>query len=173
MMINALAQTPGLRLKVVGVPDEPDALEFFANEVRKHDLDSRVEFLGRVANDELLTLYARSLAVFYAPYNEDYGYVTLEAMASGKPLITACDSGGTLEFVQDGYNGFVVQPTPEAVANVCNRLRNDAGLAAKVGAQARVFIEQAGITEAGWDRVVERLLSPLGSQQRCVGVGGE
>jgi glycosyltransferase involved in cell wall biosynthesis len=172
MMINALAQTPGLRLKVVGVPDEPDAMEFFSNEVRKHDLGSRVEFLGRVANDDLLTLYARSLAVFYAPYNEDYGYVTLEAMASGKPLITACDSGGTLEFVKDGENGFIVQPTPEAVAQVCNRLRNDAGLATAVGARARAFIEQAGIMESGWDRVIERLLSPLQGQQKNARVGG-
>jgi glycosyltransferase involved in cell wall biosynthesis len=171
MMINALAQTPGLHLKVVGVPDEPDAMEFFSNEIRKHDLNSRVEFLGRVANEELLKLYARALAVFYAPFNEDYGYVTLEAMASGKPLITACDSGGTLEFVQDGYNGFVVQPTPEAVAHVCNRLRSDARLVATVGTQARAFIDQAGIMESGWDRVIERLLSPLEGHKKRVSVG--
>ncbi len=172
MMINALAQTPGLTLKVIGVPDEPDALEFFSNEVRKHGLGARVEFLGRVANDELLNLYARALAVFYAPYNEDYGYVTLEAMASGKPLITACDSGGTLEFVKDGENGFIVQPNPEAVAQVCNRLRSEAGLAAAIGARARSFIEQAGITESGWDRVIEQLLSPLEGQQKCSSIGG-
>jgi glycosyltransferase involved in cell wall biosynthesis len=169
LMINALAQTPGLRLKVVGVADEPDAMEFFANEVRKHDLDSRVDFLGRVANEDLLSLYARALAVFYAPYNEDYGYVTLEAMASGKPLITAHDSGGTLEFVQDGVNGFVVDPTPEAVAAVCNRLRLDAELAARIGSEGRRFIEQAGIMESGWDRVIERLLSPLGKHNLAVG----
>lgn len=172
MMINALAQTPGLRLKVVGVPDEPDAMQFFANEVRKHDLDSRVEFLGRVSDEELVTLYARALAVFYAPYNEDYGYVTLEAMASGKPLITAVDSGGTLEFVQDGYNGFVVQPTPGGVAEVCNRLHHDAALAQRIGSQGRSFIEHAGIMESGWDRVIERLLSPLTNQPADVAVGG-
>lgn len=172
LMINALAHTPGLRLKVVGVSDEPDAMQFFANEVRKHDLGSRVEFLGRVSNDDLLNLYARALAVFYAPFNEDYGYVTLEAMASGKPLITACDSGGTLEFVQDGHNGFVIQPTPEAVAEVCNRLQSSPELADRIGRQARNFIEQAGIMESGWDRVIERLLSPLVEQRPEVAVGG-
>jgi glycosyltransferase involved in cell wall biosynthesis len=171
MMINALAQCPGLRLKVVGVADEPDAMEFFANEVRKHDLGARVEFLGRVDDQELLNLYARSLAVFYAPFNEDYGYVTLEAMASGKPLITAVDSGGTLEFVQDGYNGFVVQPNPEAVAQVCNRLCADVRFAESIGSQGRKFIEQAGIMESGWDRVIERLLSPLGPDATCVAQG--
>jgi glycosyltransferase involved in cell wall biosynthesis len=172
MMINALAQTPGLRLKVAGVPDEPDAMQFFGNEIRKHGLESRVDFLGRVSDEELLTLYARALAVFYAPYNEDYGYVTLEAMASGKPIITATDSGGTLEFVQDGSNGFVVEPTPEAVADVCNRLRADARLAERIGTQGREFIEQAGITETGWDRVIERLISPLGALHTYQAVGG-
>lgn len=171
MMINALAQTPGLQLKVVGVSDEPDAMQFFSNEVRKHGLDSRVEFLGRVDDEQLLTLYARALAVFYAPYNEDYGYVTLEAMASGKPLITARDSGGTLEFVQDGCNGFIVDPTADAVANVCNQLRDDSSLAERVGTEARNFIERAGIAESGWERVIERLLSPLGETLRASAVG--
>jgi glycosyltransferase involved in cell wall biosynthesis len=161
LMINALALTPGLRLKVVGVPDEPDALTYFKNEVRKHDLDARVDWLGRVGDDELLSLYARSLAVFYAPFNEDYGYVTLEAMASHKPVLTATDSGGTLEFVRDGENGFIVEPRPEAFAEVLNRLNGDRNLARRIGDQGRGFIESSGIMEAGWDRVVNRLLSPL------------
>jgi glycosyltransferase involved in cell wall biosynthesis len=164
-MINALALTPGLRLKVVGVPDEPDALTFFKNEVRKHDLDGRVEFLGRVSDDELLKLYARALAVFYAPYNEDYGYVTLEAMASGKPVITAHDSGGTLEFVRDNENGFIVEPTPQGVARVCNLLLNDEALGVGLGRAGRDLVEGAGILEAGWDRVIERLLSPLANRE--------
>ena len=147
-------------------------MQFFTSEIRKHSLESRVEFLGRVDNEELLTLYARALAVFYAPYNEDYGYVTLEAMASGKPLITAHDSGGTLEFGQDGYNGFVVEPTPEAVADVCNRLRDDRALAERRGTEARGFIERAGIAETGWQRVIERLLSPLQLSTSSVAVGG-
>ena len=173
IMINALALTPGLRLKIVGVPDEPDALVFFKNEIKKHDLDSRVDFLGRVSDSELIELYARSMAVFYAPYNEDYGYVTLEAMASGKPVITAVDSGGTLEFVKDGYNGFITQPTPEAVAAAFNAMRQDRALAERIGSQGRDFIEKAGIAESGWDRVIERLLSPLAATSKCgVAVGG-
>jgi glycosyltransferase involved in cell wall biosynthesis len=165
LMINALALTPGLRLKVVGVADEPDALTFFKNEVRKHDLDNRVEFLGRVGDDELLNLYARSLAVFYAPYNEDYGYVTLEAMASGKPVITAHDSGGTLEFVKDRKNGFIVEPTPQGVSHVCNLLLNDQELGVGLGRAGRELVERAGILEAGWDRVIESLLSPLAKSE--------
>jgi glycosyltransferase involved in cell wall biosynthesis len=173
LMINALALTPGLRLKVVGVADEADALQFFKNEIRKHDLDSRVDFLGRVSDEDLLTLYARSLAVFYAPFNEDYGYVTLEAMASHRPVITANDSGGTLEFVTHEQNGFVVAPTPQAIAEVCNRLNHDRALANAVGQRGRSYIEQSGIIQAGWERIVERLLSPLEGASTRLAAGGE
>ena len=56
-----------------------------------------------------------ALAVVYAPFDEDYGYVTLEAFLCAKPVITATDSGGTLEFVVDGENGFVCAPEPAAI----------------------------------------------------------
>ena len=62
-------------------------------------------------------LYAGCRAVIFAPFDEDYGYVTLEAFLSGKPVITADDSGGPLEFVEDGVTGCVTAPTPAAVAD--------------------------------------------------------
>lgn len=161
LMINTLALTPGLSLKVVGVDDEPGALEYFQNEIKKHDLGARVTFLGRVSNEELLSLYSRALAVFYAPFNEDYGYVTLEAMASSRPVVTATDSGGTLEFVRHEENGFVVDPTPEAMAQVFNRLYTDRVLAQKIGEQGRFDIEQSGMLSTGWEHVIQGLLSPL------------
>ena len=50
-----------------------------------------------------------ALAVVYPPFDEDFGYVTLEAFLARKPVITATDSGGPNEFVVDGVNGFVVR----------------------------------------------------------------
>ena len=161
LMINALALTPGLRLKIVGVADEPEALTYFKNEAAKHGLQSRIDWLGRVDDSDLIDLYARSLAVYYAPFNEDYGYVTLEAMASGRPVITANDSGGTLEFVRHEENGFVVVPNPEAIADVCNRLNGKREYSQSIGLNGRRFIESAGIMDAGWDKVVRGVLSPL------------
>ena len=68
----------------------------------------RVDLLGWVDDRDVPDLYANTLAVFYAPYDEDYGYVTVEAFKAGKPVLTAADSGGVLEFVEDGRNGYVV-----------------------------------------------------------------
>lgn len=161
LMIRALEHIPSITLKVVGVADEPGAMEYFSNLIKHHGLESRVSFLGRVSDEDLLSLYARALGVFYAPFNEDYGYVTLEAMASSRPVITASDSGGTLEFVRNDENGFVVQPSPVGVANACNRLLSEPDLSARLGKAGRRMIEDSGMLSAGWDAVIEGLLSPL------------
>ena len=50
--------------------------------------NGRVTFAGRVDDDELAALYARCLAVFYAPVDEDYGFVPYEAFLSEKPVVT-------------------------------------------------------------------------------------
>lgn len=173
LMINALAEVPGLHLKVVGVSDEPDAMEFFQNEIKKHGLEKRVSFLGRVDDEELLSLYARCLGVFYAPFDEDYGYVTLEGMASGKPVLTAHDSGGTLEFVRDRENGFICAPNPRGFADACSELMQDFSVSQRIGERGRSFILQSGMQSGGWDRVIDGLLSPLrtpdSSEMKAVG----
>ena len=112
-----------------------------------------VTLLGRVDDDRLIELYAGCRAVLFAPYQEDYGYVTLEAFLARKPVITASDSGGTLEFVVDGVNGYVCDPTPDALAAAVNRLGADPALAAALG--DRGYGVAAGIT---WDHVVDRLV---------------
>ena len=165
MMIKALPTVHNfIKLKIVGVADEPGVMEYFRNEIDKHHLWDRVEFLGRVSNQELLDLYANALAVYYAPFDEDYGYVTLEGFSSSKPIITAHDSGGVLEFVKHEYNGLIVEPTTDEVGKAVNRLVEDREFAAELGRNGRAFIEESGLTKKGWDSVVDGLLSPLNNQ---------
>ena len=163
LMIKALPLVHNfVKLRVVGSPDEPGIMDYYHNEIDKHHLWERVEFLGRISDEELLDLYARSLAVYYAPHNEDYGYVTLEAMASGKPVVTAEDSGGVLEFVRHEEQGLIVAPTTEAIGQAVNRLVENRDWAAALGQQGLRFIEESGLGAAHWDRVIGALLSPLG-----------
>lgn len=164
LMLKALPIIhPVLKLKIVGVADEPGVMDYLKNEIDKHHLWDRVEFLGRVSDEELLDLYSRSLAVYYAPHNEDYGYVTLEAFASSKPVITAHDSGGTLEFVVHEQNGLIVEPTSDAIGHATNRLVENTAWAEELGRNARTQIESSGVLEQGWDHVIAGLLSPLGT----------
>jgi glycosyltransferase involved in cell wall biosynthesis len=129
--------------------------------IERRGLGDRVRLLGRVDDDRLVELYAGCRAVLFAPYQEDYGYVTLEAFLSRKPVITARDSGGTLEFVVNGVNGYVCEPTPDALAAAVNRVAADAALAAALG--ERGHATAANIT---WDNVVERLIEAASRTQR-------
>ena len=141
---------PPIRLVVVGDGTERTRTERLADELGVAD---RVELLGTVEDDRLIELYAGALAVVYAPYDEDYGYVTLEAFLSRKPVITAQDSGGTLEFVEDEVNGFICTPDPEAIAGAINRLAADHSRASSFGDAG--FERARTIT---WDGVVETLV---------------
>lgn len=141
---------PPLRLIVVGDGSQRHLAEQAATEAGVAD---RVVFAGSPARDALVDLYAGALAVVYAPFDEDYGYVTLEAFLSGKPVVTATDSGGTLEFVRDGENGFICIPKPDAIGAAVARLAADRSLARRLGERGRTRAAQ--IT---WDGVVEQLV---------------
>ncbi|MCB0332203.1 MAG: glycosyltransferase family 4 protein, partial [Bdellovibrionales bacterium] len=116
--------------------------------------------------EELIELYSKALAVYYAPHDEDYGYVTLEAFASGKPVLAGTDSGGVLEFVRHEENGLVVEPTSDAFGHAANRLIENKEWAAGLGENGFSFIQQSGLLESGWDTVIDGLLSPL-EQDSC------
>jgi glycosyltransferase involved in cell wall biosynthesis len=88
------------------------------------------------------------------PFDEDYGLVTLEGFLAAKPVVTASDSGGTLEFVDDGVNGAVTAPEPAAIGDAVRRLDERRADAAAFGAAGRE--RAAAIT---WDAVIERLVA--------------
>lgn len=116
-------------------------------------LSGRVSFVGTLDDQGLVDLYAGALAVVYVPYDEDYGYVTLEAFLSRKPVITAIDSGGPLEFVEHGINGIVCDPDPKAIGAAIMELASSRSRAAALG--------DAGYDRASrvtWDGVIEKLL---------------
>ncbi len=151
LAVRAMAHVPSsLSLVVVGDGSERRALEVLAQSV---GVAARVIFAGPVGDDRLAGYYADALAVIYAPYDEDYGYVTLEAFLARKPVVTASDSGGTLEFVVDGENGLVTAPDPEALGRAIATLLETPTLAARFGEAG--WARASAITWAG---VVERLL---------------
>lgn len=128
----------------------------FERLVEESGLESRVRFLGRVDQDEMYAWYANSLAVFFGPYEEDYGFVTLEAMLSSKPVLTCADSGGPLEFVIHGETGFVCSPEPRDIAARIDWLWRNREAARDMGHAGRTRYESLGIS---WDSVVDTLLA--------------
>jgi len=140
-----------LRCKIVGTGPEEASLKALAGEL---GLGERVEFLGFVPDDRLLREYAGCAAVYFAPRDEDYGYITLEAFLSHKPVITAADAGGPLEFVEDTING-VILPSLEAeeLGRALDAMVHDRERCARLGDAGYERVK--GI---GWDHVIRVLL---------------
>ena len=152
LVVRALAQADrSLRLVVAGDGTQRENVE---REALARGVADRVTFLGAVGDDQLIDLYAGALAVVYPPYDEDFGYVTLEAFLARKPVITCTDSGGPNEFVRDGVNGFICEPTPEALASAFSRLAADRSTAAALGDAGHEVARH--IT---WEGVIEKLLA--------------
>jgi len=139
------------RLIVAGDGPLRGSLEALAASEGVHD---RVTFTGAVGADALIELYANALAVVFAPFDEDYGYVTLEAFLSRKPVVTTTDAGGPLEFVDDSVTGFITEPEPRAIGSAIARLAGNPSLVTALG--------DAGYERASqitWNGVIERLMA--------------
>jgi glycosyltransferase involved in cell wall biosynthesis len=149
LLIEAAAAEPTLRVVIAGDGPDRERLEQLA---RDRGLNGRVEFTGRVPDEELARLYARCRAVFYAPLDEDFGMVPYEAFLCEKPVLTTTDAGGPLEVVADGATGLVTAPDPGEIARACLRL--DEATARAYGRAGRLIAEQVT-----WDRAIDRLLA--------------
>jgi glycosyltransferase involved in cell wall biosynthesis len=151
VLVDGLAHTTsGVRSVVAGRGGLLDELH---RRARQHGLGDRVDLRGFVADEELVELYAGALAVVYAPNDEDYGYVTLQAFLAAKPVVTAADSGGVLEWVEDGVTGLVTDGSAAAVGAAIDRLAADPALAERLGAAGR-----RRVADLDWGPVVAELV---------------
>lgn len=152
LLLRALAEPVARGIRCV-IGGEGAELPVLVRQRNLLGLDDRVEFAGRLTDDQLLTHLARCRAVAFVPWNEDYGFVTVEAFASGKPVITVSDSGGPAELVKDGVSGYVTAPTSEALAEALRAVMSDRTRAIRMG-EAGADVA-SGMT---WPKAVERLL---------------
>lgn len=148
LLIEAMAYFPlDIPLKIAGTGSEFEKLR------KQAESDRRIQFLGYVSDSDLPNLYAHAIAVPFVPYQEDYGLITIEAMKSGKPVITTKDSGGVCEMVEDGRTGLIVDPVPAKIAAAMRILAEDATLSREMGQSAKQSV--ANIT---WSQTALQLL---------------
>ena len=152
LLVRAMAEHPvqHVRCVIAGEGPEARALRSLAATL---GVESRVEFVGRIDDERMLDYYARCRAVCFVPLREDYGFVTAEAFASRKAVITTLDSGGPAELVADGVDGVRCAPTPASIAAAMARLFDDPQAAETMGAAAG-----AKAATSTWPAVVERLV---------------
>ena len=151
LIIRALAHVDRRwRLVIVGEGPLRKDLEAAASAAGVGD---RVAFTGAVDENTLVDLYARAAAVVFPPYDEDYGYITLEAFLSRKPVVTTTDAGGPLEFITDGVTGAVAAPDAESLGAAMSNIVADSKRAAAMGDAG--YERVRGIS---WDDAIDRLM---------------
>ena len=91
----AAARRSGRRIRVVGTGPDLERL--------RREYAGSAEFLGRVGDEELTSLYARARAMVL-PNVEEFGIAAVEAQAAGRPVL-AVDAGGARETVVEGETG--------------------------------------------------------------------
>ncbi len=149
LLIAAAKAEPALRVVIAGEGPDRERLEQLAG-----GLNGQVEFAGRVDDDRLADLYARCLAVYYAPIDEDFGMVPYEAFLSAKPVVTTSDAGGPLEVVLDRETGLVVAPQAAELGEACTYLATHLEEAKAWGRAGKAVAERVT-----WDACVDALLA--------------
>ena len=156
LLIEALAspEGTGVRAVIAGEGEDRSRLEALAARLQ---VEERVTFAGRLTDEALLEHLARCRAVCFPPVQEDYGFVTVEAFASRKAVVTLTDSGGPAELVEDGVNGFVCEPDARVLGLALRRLSDDSPLAERLGSAALKTAERLN-----WPETVRALTSYTG-----------
>ena len=159
LLVEAMrhVRTP-VRLRLCGLSANPAYFDRLSALVRDHGLRDKVIIEHRwISEAEKADRLATCLASAYLPFDEDsYGYPTLEAAHAGKCTITAQDSGGVREFVENERNGYIVPPDPKAIAEIFDALYGDPKRCAVLGSAAGERIRTLGID---WRTVIHQLLS--------------
>ncbi len=148
LLIRAVRQVEGdMQLRIAGAGPDEDRLRQIAGD------DERIQFLGRITDDEIARQYAGALAVGFVPADEDYGLITLEALQAGKPVISCTDSGGVEELIADGETGWLCAPEPADLAQRLQWLYSDPDQARQM---ERACLERG--RQVNWRDTLNRLL---------------
>jgi len=125
---------PNTRLCIVGNGPQ-------AEELHEHFKGTNTVFTGQLSGDELSAAFASADAFVMPSDSETLGFVVLESMASGVPVVGAA-AGGILNLIHEGVDGFLIKPgDTDAYVEKLNSLRDDK-LRETMGKNARAEAEK-------------------------------
>jgi glycosyltransferase involved in cell wall biosynthesis len=155
LLVSAIKYCESPTHIVLAGSSDPRTLSEINSIIKRDNVSDRVDLIGYISDDELIDLYSRCLGVYFGPYREDYGYVTLEAFFSSKPVITHPDSGGPLEFVKENATGLIVDTNPKSIAKAIDSLYFNKNKAERLGKGGLNLLKNRNIN---WDFVTRSLL---------------
>ncbi|MEE9396254.1 MAG: glycosyltransferase family 4 protein [Methylococcales bacterium] len=147
MLVEAFMKTTAdIEFRIAGTGPEESVLRALAKN------DSRIRFLGRISDDDVIAEYAGALFVPFIPYDEDYGLITIEAMKSSKAVLTTSDAGGVTEFVTHELTGLIVEPNVESLTEGIRQLVENREATCKMGEKA-----QERVANISWQNTLDML----------------
>jgi glycosyltransferase involved in cell wall biosynthesis len=144
-----------VKLLLAGKPDDPVYMETIYKFIKEHSLEKKVTILNEWITEKQKTEYfSKCLGALYIPYGKIFfGFPSLEAHYSMKPVITCTDSGGVCELIIDRKNGFILKPEPQLLAESFDKFYMDKKSAEKIGANGFKRIEELNIN---WENIVRK-----------------
>jgi glycosyltransferase involved in cell wall biosynthesis len=150
---------PDLEVRIVGNGLEWDALHALADELK---VNAHVTWLSHIADDAAFAREWRQADVFCHPScQESFGYVYLEAMTLGKPIVAARASAAP-EVV--GEAGLLVEPeSPAALAEGVRRFLRDQALCAEYGRRGRARAQQFTMSRMidGYEAAIRKVTAAM------------
>ena len=139
-------------LALAGSGPEENHLRKLAREL---GIEDRVKFLGFLSREELKKEYAKSV-VFVLPTRQDcFALVILEAMCAGLPVVCSRYADGAYDLVEDGKNGYIVDPyDKEQLCGCIRALLHDEKLAGRMGEYSQHILDRfsfAQVSKGFWD----------------------
>ncbi|MFH1770947.1 MAG: glycosyltransferase family 4 protein [archaeon] len=140
-----------IKFMIVGDGPERDNLK---QEAKKQGLQDKIIFTGNIPNAEVTKYYAACDIFAFHSLHEGFGIVLIEALSTGKPVVTTI-AGGTTDIVEDGVNGFLVKPKrPKDFADRVVRLVEDEKLRQKFGENGR----KKAVDQFIWSKIADKYL---------------
>jgi len=143
---------PGL----VIVSNYVDAQELSYLEIMARKLSISTKFLHGISDERLVELYNQARLTLYAPIMEPFGFVSIESMACGTPVV-AVREGGVRETITHGATGLLTERDPTEFAAAIDKLYVDSHLASEYGARGVRWVNEAWT----WDTTLNRLVRHL------------
>jgi glycosyltransferase involved in cell wall biosynthesis len=157
LAVKAVSLLPEPRPPLVWIANS--ANEAYKSTISELARSSGVELRIKMAisDSELIATLNKAALLLYTSRLEPFGFAPLEANACGLPVVGVAE-GGIRETVQDGVNGFLVDPEVENIACAANRLLQNPALARQMGEQAAVNVQRNWNVERSVDRLETILL---------------
>lgn len=157
LLLEALSMAhKDIKLVIAGSPDTVEDGNKLREIVERLGLADRVKLDLRFLPRETYAGYVKGAsAVACVPFDEDYGYVAVEAAASAKALITTTDSGWVLRLAKHQQTGWVAEPTPSSLAEAMSVLWSNRVSTQDYGVAAQQLWLSLDIN---WLNTVEKLL---------------